>query len=93
MADKKPNMVIGLKYEFGNGLPRVLLKGAGKTADSVLEYNRRVVQLPVFKDEKLIDELYKLPVDAEIGEELFHLVASILVHVFSIEGIYCEDRV
>lgn len=92
MDNKELNKVIGLKYEFGKGLPQVLLKGAGKTADSIIDYNKLSVNLPVLKNEKLVNELYKLPIDAEIGEDLFHLVASILVHVFAIEGKISEER-
>jgi len=86
MSKTKLNKIIGLKYEYGSGLPTVLLKSAGNNVETVLEYNRVTAQAPVIKDEKLVNELYRLPVDAEIGEDLFHLVAGVLVHVFSVEG-------
>jgi type III secretion system FlhB-like substrate exporter len=34
----------------------------------------------------LLEQLYKLPMDAQIGPELFHLVASLLAHVFAVEA-------
>ena len=77
--------VVGLKYEIGEGLPQVILKGSGKLADDILSHRNAIRGPPVVKDEKLLDALYRLPVDAEIGPELFELVAILLVHVYAIE--------
>lgn len=82
-ADKK---VVGLKYEAEEGLPRVILKGSGKLADDILEAQKKPGSPPLVKDERLLRELYKLPVDGEIGADLFELVAIMLVRVFAIEN-------
>jgi flagellar biosynthesis protein len=81
--------VVGLKYEpGGEGLPQVVLKGAGRLAEEVLE--RRIGlglrSPPVVKDAALVDALYRLPVDGAIGPELFEAVAALLVHVFAVEA-------
>jgi hypothetical protein len=37
-----------------------------------------------------LEALYCLPVDGEIGRELFDLVAALLVHVFAIDDLAKE---
>jgi len=36
-------------------------------------------------DPELAEQLWRLPVDGEIGPELFQLIAVLLTHVFAIE--------
>ena len=84
--EQTPNKrVVGLKYEPGEGLPQVILKGSGALADEIVEQARRSRGPQVVQDEKLLKQLYRLPIDAEIGAELFHLVAMLLAHVFAVE--------
>lgn len=84
--DKKSiNRVVGLQYKKGNGLPRVIVKGQGYFADEILKQRNQAAGPPLVKDEKLLQQLYKLPVDSEIGRDLFELVAVLLVHVYGIE--------
>ena len=40
----------------------------------------------------MLDKLYRLPIDAEIGPDLFHVVAILLSHVFSIEEKLRESK-
>ncbi|MEE8058577.1 MAG: EscU/YscU/HrcU family type III secretion system export apparatus switch protein [Pseudomonadales bacterium] len=78
--------VIGLKYRPHEGVPTVVLKGAGRTADDVLnEAERLGAGPPVVKDEALLDRLYRLPVDVAIDPDLFELVAILLVHVYAVD--------
>ena len=81
----KPKQVVGLKYEVGQGLPQVILKGSGEMADAILRKRDLVNGPAVVKDAPLVQQLYRLPIDAEIGPELFHLVATVLAHVFAVE--------
>ena len=86
MSKEQPaKKVVGLKYEPGEGLPQVILKGHGPAAEEIVERARRGRGPQVVKDEALLKQLYKLPIDAEIGPELFHLVAILLAHVFAVE--------
>lgn len=94
MVDEaKPNKkVVGLQYEPGKGLPQVILKGSGKAAEAILKQRSLQSGPKVVRNEELLTQLYRLPMDAEIGPELFHLVARILAHVFSIEEKLKEER-
>jgi type III secretion system FlhB-like substrate exporter len=44
------------------------------------------------KDPQLLQQLYRLPMDAEIGPELFQLVAALLAHVFAVEQRLKEEQ-
>lgn len=77
--------VVGLKYEPGHGPPKVLLKGAGKTAEQVIDRARQLSGHKIVEDEKLLEQLFRLPVEAPIDADLFQLVAVLLVHVFTLD--------
>jgi flagellar biosynthesis protein len=77
------NKVVGIAYEPGNGLPQIVLKGAGPVADEVLQRGREL-GAPVVHDARLVESLFRLPTDSEIGPELFRVVAVILAHVFAL---------
>lgn len=47
---------------------------------------------PAVSDPALARELYGLPIDAPIGEELFTIVAALLVHVFEVESTLEAER-
>lgn len=77
--------VVGLSYEPDKGLPQVILKGAGPLAEEILKRRGPRVGVQVVRNEALLQSLYRLPLDAQIGPELFHVVAVILAHVFALE--------
>ena len=90
--DKGPKKVVGLSYVPGKGLPKVIVKGHGESAERILEYRKSLNGPPVVKDEKLCRQLYKLPMEAEISPDLFELVAMLLVHVFAIENKLADGK-
>lgn len=77
--------VVGLKYEPGEGLPQVVVKGSGPAAEEILRRQDAAGGPPIVQDGALAAQLYRLPMDAAIGPELFELVAALLAHVFSLE--------
>jgi len=81
----KPKQVVGLKYDVGERLPQLILKGSGEMAEEILRRRDLVHGPKVVKDAQLAQQLYRLPIDAQIGPELFHLVATVLTHVFAVE--------
>jgi type III secretion system FlhB-like substrate exporter len=79
--------IVGLKYEPAEGPPQVVLKAAGELADEVLRSRMRLPHAaPVVRNEALLEQLYRLPVDGRIGPELFRAVAVLLAHVLSVEA-------
>lgn len=85
MDNEKPKKVVGLQYTPGEGLPRVILKGSGKIADEILKERNAINSHKVIEDEELVEKLYRLPIDAEITNDLYDVVAVVLAHVFSVD--------
>ena len=86
-AGTAPSRVVGLRYDGADALPTVVLKGSGLLAEQVLrERRRRPDAPPLVHNPTLLDALYRLPVDAAIGSELFHAVAAILAHVLAVDA-------
>jgi type III secretion system FlhB-like substrate exporter len=83
---QQPRKVIGLKYEPGGGLPEVILKGYGPVADEIIRRRGLSGKPLLVQHRELAEKLYRLPIDARIGTELFQLVAIILAHVFAVNG-------
>ena len=88
----KFNKVVGIKYEIGDGLPKVIVKGSGKTADTIIEKSKAVKGQKIIENKELVDKLFRLPIDADISEDLFEMVAMILTHVIAINGKDEGDR-
>lgn len=78
--------VIGLSSEVAKGVPRVVLKGAGRAAEDLIWQNQKGRGIPLVDDPELLDRLYRLPTDSPIPPELFELVAAVLVHVMSVDA-------
>jgi flagellar biosynthesis protein len=83
-TEQSQQRVVGIKYEPGKGLPRVILKGSGDQAREIIDSGKRRNGLPLVKDQNLLEQLYRLPMESEIGPELYELVAALLVHVYAI---------
>jgi type III secretion system FlhB-like substrate exporter len=78
--------VVGLKYEPAEGLPQLIFKASGDAAEEVLLRRRHSAHAaPVMRNEALLEQLYRLPVDGRIGPELYRAVAVLLAHVFEVE--------
>ena len=63
----------------------MILKGSGEMAEEILRRRPLTNGPAVVRNTQLAEQLYRLPIDAEIGPELFHLVATVLAHVFAVE--------
>lgn len=77
--------VVGVSYDMADAAPVVLLKGAGLEAQAVLDRARQLGDVPVVKDPDLVRELYRVPVDAPIGRELFPVMAALLAHIMTVD--------
>jgi type III secretion system FlhB-like substrate exporter len=84
---RPPTRVVGLRYDGPEALPTVVLKGSGPLADELLRERTRRADAPALvHDPKLVDALFRLPVDAAIGPDLFHAIAAILAHVLAVDA-------
>lgn len=76
--------VVALEYRPEVGIPVVTYKAAGVNAAKLLENSLRQNSIPLVRNEKLLEQLFKLPLNSTIDPKLFQVVATILVHIFSI---------
>lgn len=85
MADSPLPRVVGLSYdESAEQLPTVVLKAAGPATDALLSATLHASGPRLVRDATLLDQLYRLPVDAAIDPALFELVAVLLSHVLAV---------
>lgn len=80
----KKKKAAAIKYDIGDSAPTVLAKGQGLIADKILE-KAEEVDLPIYRDPELVDELTKLNIGDYIPEELYKVVAEILVFVTDLD--------
>lgn len=84
------NRVVGLSCDLGEAAPTVILKGAGAEAEEILERARQLADVPIVKDPQLVRELYRLPLDAPIGRELFPVMAAVLADIIRTDRSWAE---
>ncbi|GMQ64757.1 MULTISPECIES: EscU/YscU/HrcU family type III secretion system export apparatus switch protein [Vallitalea] len=87
MDRRKIKKVAALKYDINETAPTVIAKGKGIVADKILE-KADEQELPIYKDEKLVESLTKLDIGDMIPPELYQIVAEILVFVSDLDDIY-----
>lgn len=90
-AEQTFSRAVGLRYVPEEGPPSVVLKSAGRSVEPVLDSARRI-GVPIVRDERLLESLYRLPTDAAIGSELFELVAALLVHVYALDDAIGQEE-
>ncbi len=80
----KIKKAVALKYDKDkDSAPKVKAKGKGETAKNIIkiaeEYN-----LPIKKDEDLVELLSKVEIDKDIPENLYKAVAEVFSFVYKI---------
>ncbi|MDJ0838339.1 MAG: EscU/YscU/HrcU family type III secretion system export apparatus switch protein [Acidobacteriota bacterium] len=82
----KPKKAVGLRYRHGEDeRPHVVARGEGIIAEEILRIAREE-GIPVKKDTGLVDSLLRLDYMQDIPEELFVMVAEILVFAYETMG-------
>lgn len=73
---------VALRYEPLQGAPQVIAKGSGIIAANIIEKSKaNQIQIPIYKDPVLVEELTKMDIGDSIPKELYEIVAQILVFV------------
>jgi type III secretion system FlhB-like substrate exporter len=83
--------VVGVSYDLEDVAPTVILKGAGAEAQAILQRARQSADVPVVRDPQLVRELYRMPLDAPIGRELFPVMAALLAHIIRIDASQTDE--
>jgi flagellar biosynthesis protein len=86
--EQKPRKrAVGVRYQHGvDEKPFVVSRGEGVVAEEILRVAREN-QIPVTEDQGLVDSLFRLDYMQDIPEELFLLVAEVLVYAYQSLGL------
>ena len=79
--------VVGVGYDPDSSAPTVVLKASGQDADALLDQARRESKALVVQDAALVEQLYRVPIDAPIGRDLFPVMAMLLAQVLELDQI------
>lgn len=91
MENEEKKTAVALSYEAGDAAPKILATGKGYVAEKILETAKQE-QIPVHQDKQLAETLSKLEIGDYIPQELYGVVAEILVFVDRVEGIRKHER-
>lgn len=81
--DKK---VVAIKYEeVKDEVPTIIAKGIGKVAEKIIEIAKEN-NIPIMHQTKLVNELYSLDIPSEIPEDMYLIVAKIIVYVMKLNN-------
>lgn len=75
---------VALRYDKEReNAPRVVAKGQGNTAQNIIKI-AELHNLPIKKDEDLIELLSKIELDKEVPEALYRAVAEVFSFIYKI---------
>ncbi|HEX5623187.1 MAG TPA: EscU/YscU/HrcU family type III secretion system export apparatus switch protein [Sulfuricurvum sp.] len=75
---------VALRYDpTKENSPRVVATGKGETAEKIIQI-AELHQLPIQKDEDLVELLSKVELDREIPEKLYVAVAEVFRFIYTI---------
>ena len=84
--NQKVKQAVALEYDPADSAPKVIAMGRGALAEKIIEQAKQA-EVPVHKDDKLADTLSKLQIGDMIPQELYEVVAEILVFVDGMDKI------
>jgi len=75
---------VALRYDKEKeNAPRVVAKGEGHTAENIIKI-AKLNDLPIKKDEDLIELLSKVELEKEVPEALYKVVAEVFSFVYKV---------
>jgi type III secretion system FlhB-like substrate exporter len=78
------DLVIGIGFNLQDPAPTVLLKGSGEQVAPIL-CAAEAADIPIVRDAALAEQLYRVPIDAPVGRELFPVMAVLLAQVLDLD--------
>ncbi|TCO79966.1 EscU/YscU/HrcU family type III secretion system export apparatus switch protein [Marinisporobacter balticus] len=83
--DKKKQTAAAIKYDKEHDkAPVIVAKGEGYIAQKIKEIASEL-DIPTYKDEKLVNQLNNLSIGEEIPPELYQVVAEILAFIIRLD--------
>lgn len=84
--NNKVKTAVALQYNKGDEAPTVIATGKGATAQRIID-TANEAEVPLYEDSKLAKTLSKLEIGDAIPQELYGVVAEILVFVDKMDKI------
>ena len=92
MTDRKiVKKAVALSYKDDMVAPTIVASGSGKVAENILAEAEKN-KVPVYEDTKLATILTALEVGENIPQELYEIVAKILVFVGDMDELYAKTK-
>ena len=91
MKREKTKRVAALSYTEDMTAPKIIASGKGKIAENILKEAEKN-DIPVYEDPKLATILTELEIGSQIPEELYELVAKIMVFVGDMDELYAKTK-
>lgn len=85
MEKNKVKKAAALKYDYGQGTPKVTAVGMGYVAEKILE-EAEDSKVPIVYNNELADMLTKVDIDSEIPYELYDVVAKVIAYVMTVDN-------
>ena len=83
---KKSSKAAAITYDAEQDrAPRLVARGSGPIADKIIEIARQH-DIPMVKDENLVQVLEALDLDTEIPPELYRAVAEVLAFIYRLNN-------
>lgn len=84
MSKSKIQKAVALRYDTDKEkAPRVVAKGKGHIAENIIKIAEKN-ELPIKKDEDLVELLTKIDIDKEIPANLYKAVAEVFSFIYNI---------
>ena len=81
---EKIKKAVALNYEMGkDNAPKITAKGKGETAKNIIKIAKEN-NIPIEKDEDLVELLSQIDVDKEIPTSMYRAVAEIFSFIYGI---------
>lgn len=74
-----------------NGAPKVVAKGKGKIADSILE-RAKDHDIPIYEDPNLVELLGQLDLNEAIPEQLYQAVAEVFAFIYRLDQQHHQSK-
>lgn len=84
--NKKIETAVALKYKAEEDIaPKIIAKGERKVAENIVEKGKEL-DIPIYKDEKLANQLKNIEIDENIPQELYDAVAQVLIFITGLDN-------
>jgi flagellar biosynthesis protein len=91
MQEEPIKKAAALQYDVeSNSAPKVVAKGKGETAKNIIQIAQKH-NLPIKKDEDLVELLSKIDVDKEIPTNMYKAVAEIFSFIYELSNKHKEQ--